>query len=213
MKDLIAALRPTLISLLVLTGLLGIAYPFVIGGIAAALFPDQARGSLVRDGAGEVRGSALLGQPFDDPAYFWGRPSAVAGGQATTSGSTNAGPSGFIGATGALGPNPALTGAVRARIRALRAADPGNADPVPVDLVTASASGLDPHITPAAASYQLRRIARARGVPAGRIRELVERHVEERTLGVLGERRVNVLRLNLALDASLVPRARGTPRP
>jgi len=208
MKELVAILRPALVSLLVFTGLLGIAYPLVIGGVGAAAFPEQARGSLVRDASGKLAGSALIGQPFDEPAYFWGRPTAIAAYQAMTSGGTNAGPSGFVDREGALGPNPALIDAVRARIRALRDADPGNTAPVPVDLVTASASGLDPHITPAAAYYQLGRVARARGAAEAQLRELVDRHVEERTLGVLGERRVNVLRLNLALDSRL-----GPPRP
>ena len=208
MKDLIAALRPAVVSLLVFTGLLGIAYPLLVGGISAVGFPDQARGSLVRDTSGKVLGSELVGQPFDHPAYFWSRPSAVAAGNAMTSSGTNAGPSGFVDQVGRLGPNPALVDAIRGRIQALRDADPGNTARVPVDLVTASASGLDPHITPAAAYYQLGRVARARGVPEAQLRELVEQHVEERTLGVLGERRVNVLRLNLALDARI-----GAPRP
>jgi K+-transporting ATPase ATPase C chain len=208
MKDLVATLRPTLVSLLIFTGLLGVVYPLVIGGFGAAVFPGQARGSLLRDASGKIAGSELIGQPFDDPAYFWSRPTAIAAYQAMTSGGTNTGPSSFVDRAGTLGPNPALGDAVRARIRALRDADPGNAAPVPVDLVTASASGLDPHITPAAAYYQLRRVARARGASEAQLRELVDGHVKERTLGVLGERRVNVLRLNLALDALL-----GAPRP
>jgi K+-transporting ATPase ATPase C chain len=190
MKDLVATIRPAIVSLLVFTGLVGLVYPLLIGGVAAVAFPDQAKGSLIRDEAGRVIGSELVGQPFDDPAYFWSRPTAVAAYQAMTSGGTNQGPS-----------SPDLAKAVADRVKALRDADPGNTAPVPVDLVTASASGLDPHITPAAAYYQVRRVARARGVPEAQLRALVEQHVEERTLGLLGERRVNVLRLNLALDA------------
>jgi K+-transporting ATPase ATPase C chain len=190
MKDLIATVRPALVSLLVLSGLVGLAYPLLIGGVAAIAFPDQAKGSLIRDQTGRVVGSELVGQPFDDPAYFWSRPTAVAAYQAMTSSGTNQGPS-----------SPDLAKAVRDRVEALRDADPGSTAPVPVDLVTASASGLDPHITPAAAYYQVRRVARVRGVPEAQVRALVDRHVEERTLGLLGERRVNVLRLNLALDA------------
>lgn len=202
MKDLFATLRPALVSLLVFTGLLGIVYPLVVGGVARVAFPDQARGSLLRDGDGKVVGSALVGQPFDDPGYFWSRPTAVANYDAMTSSGTNLGPT-----------NPALREAVAARIAALRAADPGNMAKVPVDLVTASASGLDPDVSPAAARYQVARVARTRGVAEDRLRALVERHIDERTLGLLGERRVNVLRLNLALDRELgragtQPRAR-----
>jgi len=203
MKDFIATIRPAIVSTLVFTGLLGLVYPAVIGGIAAVAFPDQAKGSLIHDRTGTVVGSKLIGQPFDNPAYFWSRPTAVTAYQAMTSSGTNAGPSGFIDKAGTIGPNPALTDVVKARIQALRDADPGNTARVPVDLVTASASGLDPHITPAAAYYQVGRVARARGVPEAQLRELVDQHVEERTLGVLGERRVNVLQLNLALDARL----------
>lgn len=202
MKDLFATLRPALVSLLVFTGLLGIVYPLVVGGVARVAFPDQARGSLLRDGDGKVVGSALVGQPFDDPGYFWSRPTAVANYDAMTSSGTNLGPT-----------NPALREAVAARIAALRAADPGNMAKVPVDLVTASGSGLDPDVSPAAARYQVARVARTRGVAEDRLRALVERHIDERTLGLLGERRVNVLRLNLALDRELgragtQPRAR-----
>jgi K+-transporting ATPase ATPase C chain len=156
-----------------------------------AAFPHQANGSLiVRDG--KSVGSALLGQPFSDPRYFWGRPSAtgpVAYNGGSSSGS-NQGPT-----------NPALAEAVKARIQALRDADPGNAAPVPVDLVTASGSGLDPHISPAAAEYQIRRVARARGLSETAVRELVGAHTRGRQLGVLGEPVVEVLPLNLALDA------------
>jgi K+-transporting ATPase ATPase C chain len=195
MKELLATVRPAVVSLLVFTGLLGLAYPLVVGGVAAVTFPHQARGSLIHDREGRVVGSERIGQPFEAPGYFWGRPSAVAGDAMTSSG-TNLGPS-----------NPALREAVIARIAALRAADPGNLARVPIDLVTASASGLDPEISPAAAYYQLGRVARARGVPEATIRALIDRHVEERTLGLLGERRVNVLRLDRALDLAL-----GAPR-
>jgi K+-transporting ATPase ATPase C chain len=197
MKDLVATIRPAIVSLLVFTGLVGLAYPLLIGGVAAVAFPDQAKGSLIRDQAGRVVGSELVGQPFDDPASFWSRPTAVAAYQAMTSSGTNQGPL-----------HPDLAKAVRDRVKALRDADPGNTAAVPVDLVTASASGLDPHITPAAAYYQVRRVARARGLPEAQLRELVDEHVEERTLGLLGEPRVNVLRLNLALDARLGAPAR-----
>jgi K+-transporting ATPase ATPase C chain len=176
--------------LALLTLVTGVAYPLVVTGIAKAAFPDEANGSLiVRDG--KVQGSRLVGQPFDDPKYFFGRISATApvpynGGASTGS---NLGPT-----------NEALTKVAKARIEALRAADPGNEAPVPVDLVTSSASGLDPHITPAGAEYQVRRVARVRGIPEARVRDLVAKHTEGRTLGVLGEPRVNVLALNLALD-------------
>src|SRR5262245_21384643 len=183
-------LRPALILFALLTLLTGVVYPALIGAIGAVAFPDQARGSVIeRDG--KAVGSALLGQPFSSPRYFWGRPSGTAthpynGG---ASGGTNQGPT-----------NPALAEAVAARIAALRAADPGNDAPVPIDLVTASGSGLDPHITPAAARYQAARVARARGMAEAEVLALVERHTEGRTLGVLGEPRVVVLELNLALD-------------
>lgn len=168
----------------------GIAYPLLVTAVAKGAFPEKANGSLiVKDG--KVMGSRLVGQPFEDPKYFWGRISA------TSPVAYNAGAS-----TGSnLGPtNEALTKAAKARIEALRAADPGNDAPVPVDLVTASASGLDPHVTPAAARYQARRVARVRGLPLEQVLALVDAHTESRELGVLAEPRVNVLLLNLALD-------------
>ncbi len=198
MKGIVATLRPAIVSLLVFTGLCGVAYPLVVGGIAAVAFSHQATGSLIRD-HGEVVGSELVGQPFASPAYFWSRPSAASY-DAMSSSATNAAPTGFD-ETGRLGPNRALVDAVTARVRALHAADPDNPAKIPVDLVTASASGLDPHISPAAALYQVGRIARARGVSEAELRELVNAHVEERTWGLLGERRVNVLLLDRALDA------------
>jgi potassium-transporting ATPase KdpC subunit len=184
-------LRPALVFFLVLSLITGVAYPLLVTGAAQALFPTQAAGSLiVRDG--KPVGSALIGQNFSDPAHFWGRPSATGPMpyNASASGGSNQGPL-----------NPALADAVKARIAALRAADPGNTAPVPVDLVTASASGLDPHISPAAAQYQLARVARVRGLAPDRVQALVDRHTEAPLLGLLGEPRVHVLQLNLALDA------------
>lgn len=178
------------LAVLALTVLTGLAYPLVVTGLARILFPDQASGSLIVR-QGRPVGSALIGQPFSDPKYFWGRPSA------TTPYPYNAG----LSSGSNLGPtSPALVALVKARIETLRAADPENRAPVPVDLVTSSASGLDPDISPAGAFYQVGRVARARHLPGDRVRELVERHVKGRTFGLLGEPRVNVLELNLALD-------------
>jgi K+-transporting ATPase ATPase C chain len=185
-----AHIRPALVLLIVLSVLTGLVYPVVVTGIAQLVFPRQANGSLiVRDG--KVVGSALIGQPFDDPKYFWGRPSATSPFpyNAASSSGSNQGPT-----------NPALYDAVKGRVEALRAADPGNTAPVPVDLVTASGSGLDPHISPAAALYQIGRVARARKLDEAAVRQLVEQHTEGRQLGFLGEPRVNVLTQNLALD-------------
>jgi potassium-transporting ATPase KdpC subunit len=197
MTTLTAQLRPALVALLLLTLITGVAYPLLVTGVALVAFPAQAGGSMILGESGELRGSALVGQPFDDPRYFWGRLSATAPAPYTAlnreAGTGSAGSN--------YGPlNPALQDAARARIAALQAADPLAALPVPVDLVTASASGLDPHISPAAAEYQVRRVAAARGIPEGQVRALVVQYTEGRDLGVLGEPRVHVLRLNLALD-------------
>jgi K+-transporting ATPase ATPase C chain len=183
-------IRPALLMVAVLTLLTGVAYPITVTALATLWFPGRAGGSLVRRD-GRPIGSSLVGQPFSNPIYFWGRPSATAPHpyNAAASSASNLGPT-----------NPALAEAVRARIAALRDADPANTAPVPVDLVTASASGLDPHISPAAALYQVPRVARARGLPEDTVRHFVGRHTEKRQLGVLGEPRVNVLLLNLALD-------------
>jgi K+-transporting ATPase ATPase C chain len=185
-----AQLRPALTTLLLFTVVTGIAYPLAVTGIAQLVFPSQANGSLlVRDGT--VVGSALIGQPFDAPKYFWGRPSA------TSPFAYNAGAS----SGSNLSPtNSGLVAAVQSRVEALHAVDPGNTAPVPVDLVTASGSGLDPHISPAAALYQVPRVARERKLSEDAIRAIVEQHTEGRFLGLLGEPRVNVLALNLALD-------------
>ena len=183
-------LRPALVVFFILTLVTGVAYPLLVTGAAQTLFPAQASGSLIlRDG--KAVGSELIGQNFTDPKHFWGRPSATGPmpyNAAASSGSN-------------LGPlNQALTNAVKSRIEALRAADPGNTARVPVDLVTASASGLDPHISPAAAAYQVARVAKARGLPMDKVQALVAAQTEAPLFGLLGEPRVNVLKLNLALD-------------
>lgn len=185
-----AFLMPAVILLGLFTILTGLLYPLAVTGIAQAFFPYQANGSLLRQGD-RIVGSALIGQPFDDPRYFWGRPSATTPFRYNAAASTGSN----------LGPtNPALAAAVRARIAALRAADPDNTQPVPVDLVTASASGLDPDISIAGALYQVPRVARARGLEESVLRQLVAQYTEGRQYGLLGEPRVNVLELNLALD-------------
>ena len=183
-------LRIATVVLALLTLITGILYPLIVTGMAQVAFPRQAKGSLVVRGASSV-GSELIGQPFDDPRYFWGRLSA------TAPFPYNAGSS--SGSNYGLA-NPALTAVAQARVAALRAADPGNDQPIPVDLVTASGSGLDPDISSAAAAYQVARVARARRLREGTVRELVAAHTEGRQFGILGEPRVNVLDLNLALD-------------
>jgi K+-transporting ATPase ATPase C chain len=183
-------LLPALRMLVVLTVLTGVVYPLVVTGVAQVALPRQANGSLVVVGDKTV-GSTLIGQPFDDPKYFWSRPSATSPQPYNGASSTGSN-------QGAR--NPALADAVKDRIKALRDADPGNTAPVPVDLVTASASGLDPHISMAAANYQAPRVARVRGIPADQVQTLIDQNSDGRTLGILGEPRVNVLGLNRALD-------------
>jgi K+-transporting ATPase ATPase C chain len=183
-------LRPAVVLLILLTAITGIGYPLVVTGVARVLFPGQVAGSLiVKDG--KPVGSRLIGQPFSDPKYFWSRPSATSPqpDNGLSSGGSNLGPL-----------NPALTDAVKARIAALQAADPSNHAPVPVDLVTASGSGLDPDISLAGAYYQADRIARLRHLSPDRVRALIADQARGRWLGMLGEPRVNVLELNLALD-------------
>ncbi len=187
-----ALIRPAVTLFVLLSAITGLIYPLLVTGIGQALFPAQAAGSLIeRDG--KLVGSRLIGQSFTDPKYFWSRPSATSPypNNAAASGGSNLGPL-----------NPALKEAVESRVKALREADPGNAQPVPVDLVTASASGLDPHISPAAAEYQVARVARARGLAPATVRTLAAQQTEDRQWGVFGEPRVNVLELNLALDAA-----------
>ncbi len=183
--------RPALILFLLMSLLTGLAYPLAMTSLARLLFPHQASGSFIERN-GQTVGSALIGQPFSDPGHFWSRPSATSPmpDNAMASGGSNLGPT-----------NPALTDAVRARADALRKADPDNRTPIPVDLVTASASGLDAETSPAAALWQIPRIARARGIDAQKLRQLVAAHTQDRQFGFLGEARVNVLELNLALDA------------
>ncbi len=197
MTDIRSQLRPAIMALVILTIITGIIYPLVVTGIAQVVFPYQANGSIMLGKDGKPLGSELIGQQFDDPKYFWGRLSATGpvpytafnADKLTGSAGSNYGPL-----------NPALKEAVQARIDALKAADPTNTAPIPVDLVTASGSGLDPHISPAAAAYQVSRVAKARGLGEAQVRELVAQYTEARQLGFLGEPRVNVLELNLALD-------------
>jgi K+-transporting ATPase ATPase C chain len=184
-------LKPALLMLLVWTILTGVAYPLAVTGLSQLLFSNQANGSLILDGHGKPLGSKLIGQAFSDPGHFWSRPSATSPypNNAAASSGSNLGPT-----------NPALLDAVNSRIQALQHSDPSNKQPIPVELATASASGLDPHISPAAADYQLSRVAKARKMDIGKLQALIAQHTESRQLGILGEPRVNVLELNLALD-------------
>ena len=184
-------LRPALVLFAVLSVVTGLLYPLAVTGVAQTMFSHQANGSLITQG-GKVVGSALIGQSFTEPRYFWGRPSATGPMpyNAAASSGSNQGPL-----------NPALVDAVKGRVDALRVADPGNTALVPTDLVTASSSGLDPHISPAAANYQVARVARARKLPAAQVQALVAQHTQAPLWGILGEPQVNVLQLNLALGA------------
>lgn len=195
-----ALFRPAISVFLLLTVVTGILYPLAVTGIAQLVFPEAAGGSLIRVD-GKPVGSALIGQGFSAPEYFWGRPSATSPRpyNAAASSGSNQGPL-----------NPALLDAVKGRIAALKAADPGNAKPIPLDLVTASGSGLDPHISPVAAQYQVERVARARGLQTEAVQARVAQSTEGRQWGIFGEPRVNVLKLNLAID-SLQPRSDRTP--
>ena len=182
--------RPAILSLFILTIVTGIVYPLFITGIAQTLFPAQANGSLICQD-GKIMGSSFIGQPFDDPKYLWGRISATTPQyNASSSSGSNIGPS-----------NPALIDEIRARIKALKDADPDNTNPIPVDLVTSSASGLDPHISLAAAYYQTHRISRKRGLPESVIKEMIRKNTSGRFMGLLGEPVVNVLKVNLDLDS------------
>lgn len=189
---MIKHLKPAVILFVLLSVLTGVIYPAIVTGLAQLLFPSQANGSLMTDSNGKTTGSGLIGQPFSSPGHFWGRPSATGPFpyNAGASSGSNLGPT-----------NPALVDAVKARIEALKAADPDNKAPVPVDLITASGSGLDPHISPAAADYQINRVAKIRNMKPEKLRALVKANTESRQWGFLGEPRVNVLTLNLALDA------------
>jgi potassium-transporting ATPase KdpC subunit len=185
-------LRPAIALLAAFTFLTGVVYPLAVTGVGRLIFPRQSAGSLIFSGHRAV-GSRLIGQSFDDPKYFWGRLSATSPDpyNAASSSGSNLGPL-----------NPALLDAAKARIAALRAADPGAGASIPIDLVTASGSGLDPQISPAAAAYQAARVARARGLAIGAVERMIRDHTEGRSFGVLGEPRVNVLELNLALDVA-----------
>ena len=189
-------IRPALVALAFFSVLTGIVYPLVVTGIATTAFPSQSHGSLIVQGD-TTRGSALVGQSFTKAGYLWGRPSAIGiPYDARGSGASNLGPT-----------NPALDSLVKARVATLRAADPMAIGPVPVELVTSSASGLDPHLSPAAAFYQVNRIAAARHIDTSTVRTIIQQLIEPRTFGVLGEPRVNVLRVNLQLDAYVSPTA------
>jgi potassium-transporting ATPase KdpC subunit len=183
-------IRPAITIFIVLTVITGIIYPLVVTGLAQTFFHKQANGSLIYSNGGKVVGSALIGQNFDDPRYFWGRLSAtIPAYNASASSGSNLGPS-----------NPALVGAVKARIAALRAGDPANQAPIPVDLVTASASGLDPHLSLAGMYYQLSRVAKLRNLPEATVKQIIDQNMSGRFWGLLGEPVVNVLKVNLALD-------------
>ena len=189
---MIKHLKPALILFLALSVLTGVVYPFVVTVLAQAIFPEKAEGSLLTDGKGKIIGSELIGQSFSEARYFWGRPSATSPNayNAAASSGSNLGTN-----------NPALVDAVKARIEALKAVDPENKMPVPVDLITASGSGLDPHVSIAAANYQLNRVAKVRHIQPTKLQALIDENTESRQFGFLGEPRVNVLKLNLALDA------------
>lgn len=189
-NTMLQSLRPALILFVVLTVITGVVYPLLTTGIGQFLLPKQAGGSLIEEN-GKVVGSTLIGQNFTEPQYFWGRPSATGPypNNASASSGSNQGPL-----------NPALAEAVKGRVAALKSADPDNSLPVPVDLVTTSASGLDPHISPAAAMYQINRVAKARGFNTETVQKLIDENTQGRQWGVLGEPRVNVLLLNIALD-------------
>ncbi len=192
LTEIVRQLRPTILSILVLTLVTGLAYPLVVTAVSQTVFPKQANGSIVEKD-GKPMGSALIGQPFSDPKYFWGRLSATSPKPYDPTGSTGSN----------LGPtNSSLMDNVNARIKDLKDADPDNAAPIPVDLVTASGSGLDPEISPAAAEYQVKRVAKARKLDESKVRDLVAQNTQQRQLGLFGEARVNVLSLNMALDAA-----------
>ncbi len=187
-----SALRPATLLFVVLSVITGLLYPLVVTGIGKAVFSEQAAGSLIIEN-GKLVGSALIGQNFSSPKYFWGRLSATSPQPYNASASSGSN----------LGPlNPVLTDNIKARVDALHAADPDNHAPIPVDLVTASGSGLDPHISPAAAAYQAARVAKTRGIDKAKVDQLIAQNTEGRQLGIFGEPRVNVLKLNLALDQS-----------
>jgi len=194
MNAIASSLRPAVVSTILLTVLFGGVYPAVVTGIGKIAFPAQAEGSLIHDDKGQIIGSRLIGQNFDKPQYVWGRLSA------TSPGAYNAGSSG--GSNFGVN-NPALLDAVKGRLKALHDVDPADTQPVPVDLVTASASGLDPDITPAAAYYQAARVARVRHVSVDAVNAAIAASTKDRTFGVLGESRVNVLELNMRLDGKL----------
>ena len=189
---MIKSLKAAIVLFILLSVLTGVIYPAVVTGLAQLLFSQQANGSLINDSSGKVTGSRLIGQSFCSPGHFWGRPSATGPfpNNAGASSGSNLGPT-----------NPALIEAVKTRIQALKDADPDNKAPIPVDLITSSGSGLDPHISPAAAEYQINRVAKAHNVKPEMIRALIDANIEDRQWGFIGEPRVNVLTLNLALDA------------